>query len=123
MQITSQNSKWEIFCHALVFKIFTQQQNKWKARCILLANILPPTNVIFPKHGKIYIIILGPIENRKQYEVKIDNFPTYTCMDFVLMMTSSLGAHRKWAHCKHLYYILQHVMLCGLMEMFIHHPT
>jgi hypothetical protein len=114
--------KWEKICHALIFKIFTQQQNKWKVGRVLLANILPPTNVIFPKHGKLYIIILGPIENRKQYEVKIDNFPTCTCMDFVLMMTSSLGAQGKWAHYKHLYYILQHVMLCGLMEMFIDHP-
>jgi hypothetical protein len=41
----------------------------------------------------------------------------------VLLMTSSLGAHGKWVHCNHLDYILQHVMLCGLMEMFIHHPT
>jgi hypothetical protein len=43
--------------HALVFKIFTQQQNKWEAGHVLLANILPPTNVTFPKYGKIYIII------------------------------------------------------------------
>jgi hypothetical protein len=50
---------------ALVFKIFTQQQNKWEARHVLLANILPPTNVIFPKYGKIYIIISGPIGNCK----------------------------------------------------------
>jgi hypothetical protein len=29
----------------------------------------------------------------------------------------------KWVHYKHLDFILQNVMLCGLMETFIHHPT
>jgi hypothetical protein len=70
-----------------------------------------------------YIIISSPIENHKQYEVTNDNFHACTCMDFVLLMTGSLGACGKWVHCKHLYYILQHVMLCGLMETFIHHLT
>ncbi len=108
---------------ASIFKISTQQQNKWEAGPIILVNILQPTNVPFPGYGKIYKIILGPTENCKQYEVIIGNFPTYTCIDFVLMMTCSLGIHGKWVHCKHLYYILQQVMLCGLMKTFIHHPT
>jgi hypothetical protein len=68
-----------------------------------------------------YILSLGPIENYKQCEVTISNFLACTCIDFVLMMKGSLGAQGKWVHCKHLYYILQHVRLCGLMETFIHH--
>jgi hypothetical protein len=39
------------------------------------------------------------------------------------MIIGSLGDWGKWVHCKHLYYILQNVILCGLMEMFIHHST
>jgi len=39
------------------------------------------------------------------------------------MLTSSLGNYGKRVHYKHLYYILQSVMLYGLMEMFIHHLT
>ncbi len=110
-------------CHASIFKIFIQQQNKCEAKCVLLANILPPTNVPSLKYGGIYIIILGPIEKCKQYKVIINNFHAYICIDFVLMMIGSLGAHGKWVHCKHLYYILQDVTLCGLMETFIHHLT
>lgn len=29
------------------------------------------------------------------------------------MMASLLGGEGKWVHCKHMYYILQHVMYCG----------
>jgi hypothetical protein len=101
-------------CHALVFKFFTQQQNKWEAGRVLLANILPPTNVTSPTYGRIYIIILGPIKNCKQYEIIINNFPTCNCMDFVLMMIGSLGASNKWAHCKHLCIVL-HLATCDVM--------
>jgi hypothetical protein len=41
----------------------------------------------------------------------------------VLMMIGSLGGCNKRVHYKHLYYFLQHAMLCGLMETFIRHPT
>jgi hypothetical protein len=82
-------------CHDLVFKISIQQQNKWKVKHVLLSNILPPTNVPSPKYGRMYKIILSPIENRKQYEVTIGNFLTCTCIDFVLIMKGSLGACSK----------------------------
>jgi hypothetical protein len=39
------------------------------------------------------------------------------------MMASSLGGHGKWAHYKHLYFILQDVMHCGQIEDFIHFLT
>jgi hypothetical protein len=60
------------------------------------------------------ISFLGLIENCKQYDIIIGNFPTCICINFVSMMTSSLGYDGK---CKHLYYILQNVMFCGLVEM------
>jgi hypothetical protein len=62
-------------CGVSIFKIYTQQQNKWEAKCVFVANILPPTNVLSPGYGRIYKIIIGPTKNRKQYEVKIGEFP------------------------------------------------
>ncbi len=88
-----------------------------------MANTLPPTNVPSPKYGTIYKVISGPIKNCKQHEVTIGNFYACTCIDFVLMMIGSLGGCNKRVHYKHLYYFLQHAMLCGLMETFIRHPT
>jgi len=52
-------------CRASIFKISTQRQNKWKAGHVLLTNILPPTNVPSLRYGRIYRIILGPIEYHK----------------------------------------------------------
>ncbi len=42
-----------------------------------------------------------------------------TCMDFVTMVSSSLGKQGKWVPCKHMYYVLQHVMFCAQVEIFI----
>jgi len=33
-------------CHPSIFKISTQQYNKWEAEHVCLAQILPPTNVL-----------------------------------------------------------------------------
>jgi len=63
--------------HVSIFKIFTQQQNKWEAQCVVMANILPPTNVPSPRYGRIYKIILGPTKNRKQYEHHKVGTPLY----------------------------------------------
>jgi hypothetical protein len=108
-------------CRPSTFEISTQQHKKWEVECVLVAQILPPTNVPIPSYGQMYHIISSPIENRKQYEIMINNFPAFICIDFVLI--GSLGGYGKWVHYKYLYYILQIVRLCGLMEMFIHHPT
>ncbi len=72
-------------------------------------------------YAQIYHIISKIIENRKQYSVMISNFHPCTCIDSLSMMIGSLGSHGKWVHCKHLNYVLENVMLCELMEMFIHH--
>jgi hypothetical protein len=44
-------------------------------------------------------------------------------MDFVTMVSGSLGKQGKWVPRKHMYYVLQHVMFCGQFESFIHFPT
>jgi hypothetical protein len=69
-----------------------------------------------------------PVNNNKnldkrQYEITIGTFTTCTCMDFVTMISSSLGKQGKWVLCKHMYYVLQHVMFCGEFEIFIHFLT
>ncbi len=106
-----------------IFKISTQQQNKWKVGCVLVTEILLPTNIPTLGYGWIYHIISSSIANHKQYEVMVGKFPTCICINFVSMMIGSLGGYGKWVHCKHLYYILQNVMLCGLMERSIHQLT
>jgi hypothetical protein len=58
-------------------------------------------------YGQIYKILCGKVSNKKQYEVTIGNFPAYTYMDFVTMVSSSLGKQGKWVPCKHMDYVLQ----------------
>ncbi len=74
---------------------------------------LPSTSVPPPRYGFIYSTTFSLPQNKKQHEVTIRDFSTYTCMDFITMMASLLGGQGKWVHCKHMYYILQHVMYCG----------
>jgi hypothetical protein len=33
-------------------------------------------------------------------------------LDFVTMISNSLGQQGKWVPCKHMYYVLWHVMFC-----------
>jgi hypothetical protein len=106
-----------------IFKISTQQQNKWKVGHVLVTQISLPTSIPTLGYGWIYHIISSSIENYIQYEVMVGKFLACICVKFVLMMIGSLSGCGKWVHCKHLYYILQNVMFCGLMEMFIHHLT
>jgi len=47
----------------------------------------------------------------------------YICLDFVAMISNSLGQQGKWVPCKHMYYVLQHVMFYGQFESFIHFLT
>jgi hypothetical protein len=39
------------------------------------------------------------------------------------MLVASLGGLGGYVQCKHVYHILQTIMLCGLMVEFIHHCT
>jgi hypothetical protein len=60
------------------------------------------------------------VRSKRQYEVISGNFPTDIYMDFVTMVSNSLGKHEKWVTYKHMYCVLQHVMFCGEFENFIH---
>jgi hypothetical protein len=56
-------------------------------------------------------------------KLQLGTSPVYICMDFVTMLLGSLGKHKKWVPCKHMYYVLQHVMFCDRFENFIHFST
>jgi hypothetical protein len=73
--------------------------------CILTTIVFPPTQVPFPRYGFIYNITFGTSNTIKPHEVTIGDFPTYTCMDFITMIVSSLGGWGKWVHYKHMHYI------------------
>jgi hypothetical protein len=117
----SHNSKtiWWV----LTLKLLMPQTNRLEASQTLEAILLPPTEVLSPRYGHIYIVNFGQPPTIKHYVAMIGNFPTCICIGFITMMASSLGGHGKWVHCKHLYYILQNVMYCGQTKDFIHFPT
>jgi hypothetical protein len=74
-------------------------------------------------YGQIYKILCGKVSNKKQYEVTIGNFPAYICMDFVTMVSSSLGKQGKWVHVNTWIMYYNNVMFCGQFEIFIHFLT
>jgi hypothetical protein len=51
----------------------------------------PPLEVIVPSYGPIYKLFCGESSSKKQYEITIGKFIAYICMDFVIMISSSLG--------------------------------
>ncbi len=84
---------------------------------------LPTIEVPLLRYGQIYIMSSGAPLSTKQYEMTIGNFFPCICVDFITTMANSLGGHGKWAHCKHLYFVLLNVMYCGQTKKFIHFLT
>ncbi len=83
----------------------------WKVGHSVEVSILPPMEVPPFGYGQIYKIIPRLTRPIKQYEATIWEFPTCPCLDFIKMMANFLGNCGKWAHCKHVYFILQcHVL-------------
>jgi hypothetical protein len=72
------------------FNSITKQAGGWM--CCFYIDL---ANILTSGYGQIYQIILNPIENCKQDEVMIGVFLACNYMDFVSMMTSSLGNHGK----------------------------
>jgi hypothetical protein len=69
-------------------------------------------------YGQIYNIL----SYDKQYDVIIGNFLGCSCVYFVTMLAGSWGSRGAYVQFKHVYHILQMIMLCGLMkEYFIHY--
>jgi hypothetical protein len=79
----------------------------------------PPIDVPSSRYGQIYSIF----SNEQGYDVIIGNFPRFSCVYLVTILVGSLGGHGVYVQCKHVYHILQTIMLCGLTEEFIHHCT
>jgi len=118
---TSHNGK-VVRC-TMPFKMSNLHYNRWEADQLLEATINPPLEVPLLGYGRIYKILSGQNLKKKCYGIIIGNFSIYTCLDFVAMISNSLGWQGKWVPCKHMYYVLQHVMFWGQFESFIHFPT
>ncbi len=122
---------WPPSCNGKVFLSYNVIQDgpnlhyNWReASQLLEATVNSPLEVHPPEYGQIFKILFGQNPNKKYYEVIIGNFlAACTCLDFVAMISNSLGQQGKWLPYKHMYYVLQHVMFCGHFESFIHFPT
>ncbi len=89
-----------------VFKITQQHTNNWEVgRLFLLCIFFPAINVSPPGYRWIYNIFSNG----------------GSCVYFVKMLACSLGAPRLYVQCKHVYHILQIIMLYGLTEEFVHY--
>jgi hypothetical protein len=86
---TSHNGK--VFHHSMPFKMSNLHHNWWEAGWLFEATINPPLEVPLPRYGWIYNILSSQNLNKKQYEITIRNFPNCICLDFVIMMSNSLG--------------------------------
>jgi hypothetical protein len=62
----------------------------------LEATLLTPSNNPPSGYERIYCLLSGLPKNRKQYEVTINDYLAYNCMDFFSMMVSSLGKWGLW---------------------------
>jgi hypothetical protein len=113
----------KVVCCIVPFKMSNLHYNQWEVGWLLEAIVNPPLKVPPPRYGQVYKILSSQNPNKKQYELTIGSFLTYTCLDFVAMISSLLGWWRRWVPCKHMYYVLQHVMFCQQFESFIHFPT
>ncbi len=73
-----------------VFKITQQHMNNWEISRLFLQCIVFPTVDVLPHgHARIYNILFDD----NQYDVTINNFPGRSCVYFVKMLASALGAH------------------------------
>jgi len=68
-----------------------QHYQGWEANGLLVTTFHPPLEVLVLGYGWIYKILCGKTSNKIQYEVTIGNFSVCTCMDFVIIILSSLG--------------------------------
>jgi hypothetical protein len=70
-----------------------QHQKKWDVGCALQTIYLPSQFFCHPHRffHQGYNTTSSLPQDKEQYEVTIGDFLTYTCMDFITMMTSLLG--------------------------------
>ncbi len=68
-------------------------------------------------YKQIYNILL----NDERHNLTIENFPRCSCVYFVTMLVGSLGGPDTYVQCKHVYHVLQLIMLCGFTKNFIHY--
>ncbi len=60
-----------------------EHYNQWEVGHLLEIVVNPLLESPMHEYGRIYKIPFGKIPNNQQYEIIIENFPTYTCLDFM----------------------------------------
>jgi hypothetical protein len=97
-------------------------RNKWESACLMDGTYITAVTAIpHPGFGAVINLVS---KSDQTYVVSISSFPGCSCPDFKTMETTSLGRHRKWVPCKHLYYVFR--WLCKMdfnEDSFIHAPT
>jgi len=79
-----------------MFKITQEHMNNWEASKLLLqCTVFPVVDVPPLRYGQIYNILFDD----SQYDITINNFPRCSCVYFVKMLASSLGARGAYVQC------------------------
>jgi hypothetical protein len=86
---TSCNGK--VVHHTVPFKMSNLHYNWWEVGRLFELIVNPPLEVPLLGYGQISKILFGQNPNKKQHEITIGNFPTCICLDFVEMISNSLG--------------------------------
>jgi predicted nucleic acid-binding Zn finger protein len=91
--------------------MMSKQHYNW-AGWLLVVTFKSPLKVLTHEYGQMYKILCWETSNKSNDMVIIKTFPTCSCMDFLMMISNSLGKWGKWTLCKHIYHILWHVVFC-----------
>jgi hypothetical protein len=86
-----------------MFKLSILQENKWEVGQTLEATLLTPSNIPPLGYGQIYRPLSKLPKNYKQYEVTINDYSIYSCVDFSSMMSGSFGKWGPWVPCNYTY--------------------
>ncbi len=78
------------------FELSIIQENKWEVGQALEATLLIPLTIPPLGYGWIYYLLSRPLKNHKQYEIIINDYLAYNCMDFFSMMSMSFGGQGPW---------------------------
>jgi hypothetical protein len=98
----------QVIHHIVPFKVSNLHYNWWEVGWLFKVTINPPLENPLLRYGWIYKILFGqnPQKNKKIKIKSYNRFPTCTCLDFITMISNSLGRQGKWVPCKRMYYVL-----------------
>jgi hypothetical protein len=78
------------------FKLSIIPKNKWEVGRALEATLLIPLTIPPLRYGWIYYLLSRLLKQHRQYEIIINDYQAYNCMDFSSMMFMSFGGQGPW---------------------------